>query len=59
MQIMEQMTPSGSYLAIRFITIGAPTNANTFTVGYIANIAGTTKPGAYISNLTYTATANF
>jgi hypothetical protein len=41
------------------ITIGAPTNANTFTVGYIANIAGTTKPGAYISNLTYTATANF
>jgi hypothetical protein len=36
-----------------------PTNANTFTVGYIANIDGITKPGAYTSNLTYIATANF
>jgi hypothetical protein len=40
-------------------SVTGPTNANTFTVGYIANIAGTTKPGVYTSNLTYTATANF
>jgi hypothetical protein len=36
-----------------------PTNANTFTVGYIANIDGVTPPGVYTSNLTYIATANF
>lgn len=36
-----------------------PTNANTFTVGYIANIDGLTSAGVYSTNLTYTATANF
>jgi hypothetical protein len=36
-----------------------PTNANTFTVGYIANIDGLTPAGVYNTNLTYTATANF
>lgn len=36
-----------------------PTNGNTFTVGYIANIDGVTPVGAYTSNLTYTATSNF
>jgi hypothetical protein len=36
-----------------------PTNANTFTVGYIANIDGVTPVGAYTTNLTYIATANF
>lgn len=36
-----------------------PTNANTFTVSYIANVDGITPPGAYTSNLTYVATANF
>jgi len=36
-----------------------PTNANTFTVGYIANIDGLTPAGVYVSNLTYTATSNF
>lgn len=36
-----------------------PTNANTFTVGYIANIDGITPAGVYTSNLTYIATANF
>lgn len=36
-----------------------PTNANTFTVGYIANIDGITPAGAYTSNLTYIATSNF
>lgn len=36
-----------------------PTNANTFTVGYIANIDGMTPPGVYNTILTYTATANY
>ena len=36
-----------------------PTNANTFTVGYIANIDGVTPAGAYNTILTYAATANF
>lgn len=36
-----------------------PTNANTFTVGYIANIDGLTAAGAYTTTLTYIATANF
>lgn len=36
-----------------------PTNANTFTVGYIANISGLTPAGSYNTVLTYTATANF
>lgn len=36
-----------------------PTNANAFTVSYIANIDGVTPPGSYTSNLTYIATANF
>jgi len=40
-------------------TAAGPTNANTFTVGYIANIDGITPAGVYTSNLTYTATANF
>lgn len=39
--------------------VAGPTNANTFTVGYIANIDGLTPTGAYTTNLTYTATANF
>lgn len=38
---------------------GAPTNSNTFTVSYIANISGVTAPGAYQTVLTYVATANF
>ena len=36
-----------------------PTNSNTYTVSYIANINGMTKPGAYSTVLTYIATANF
>jgi len=36
-----------------------PTNSNTYTVSYIANISGSTKPGAYSTVLTYVATANF
>ncbi len=36
-----------------------PTNSNTFTTSYIANIDGATPPGAYTTVLTYGATANF
>lgn len=37
----------------------AATNANAFTVSYIANVAGTTKPGIYTANMNYVATSNF
>jgi hypothetical protein len=37
----------------------APTNSNTFTTSYIANIDGVTPPGSYQTVLTYVATANF
>jgi len=40
-------------------TAAGPTNANTYTVSYIANIDGITSPGAYTTTLTYIATANF
>lgn len=36
-----------------------PTNANAFTVSYIANIDGVTPPGNYTATMTYIATANF
>lgn len=36
-----------------------PTNSNTFTVSYIANIDGSTAAGTYSTLLTYIATANF
>ncbi len=36
-----------------------PTNSNTYTASYIANISGSTAAGAYSTVLTYTATANF
>jgi hypothetical protein len=40
-------------------TAGAATNANAFTVSYLANIDGFTPAGYYNTILTYTATANF
>lgn len=40
-------------------SVAGPTNANTFTVSYIANIEGLTEAGVYTSNLNYIATANF
>lgn len=49
----------------RFVTgetiasASGPTNANTFTVSYIANIDGSTPAGTYTTILNYTATANF
>lgn len=36
-----------------------PTNSNTYTASYIANISGATSAGVYSTVLTYTATANF
>lgn len=36
-----------------------PTNSNTFTVSYIANVDGSTAAGSYSTILTYIATANF
>lgn len=36
-----------------------PTNSNTFTTSYIANIDSVTAAGAYSTLITYTATANF
>lgn len=61
-------TASSNYAtanSYRFVTtdqvasVAVPTNANTFTVSYIANVGGTTPPGSYVSNLTYIATANY
>jgi hypothetical protein len=62
-------TPSAGYGtadSFKFNTAGeviasaaAPTNSNTFTASYIANINGATAAGAYQTVLTYTATANF
>jgi hypothetical protein len=40
-------------------SVGAATNANTYTVSYIANIDGLTPPGSYTTTLTYVATPNF
>jgi len=37
----------------------APTNSNTFTTSYIANIDGATPAGSYSTAITYVATANF
>lgn len=36
-----------------------PTNSNSYTVSYIANIDGVTNPGSYSTVLNYVATANF
>lgn len=36
-----------------------PTNSNTYTTSYIANMDGQTAAGAYSTALTYTITANF
>jgi hypothetical protein len=36
-----------------------PTNSNTYTVSYVANISAVTPAGAYTTSLTYVATPNF
>lgn len=40
-------------------TAAAPTNSNTFTTSYIANINGSAAAGSYSTQLTYIATANY
>lgn len=40
-------------------TSAGPTNANTFTTSYIANVASVTPAGFYSTVITYVATANF
>ena len=35
------------------------TNTTTYSLRYVANIAGTTEAGTYVANLVYVATANF
>ena len=40
-------------------SVSAPTNTNTFTASYIANMDGSTSAGVYSTILTYIATANF
>jgi hypothetical protein len=40
-------------------SVSGPTNANTFTIGYIANIDGMTPPGVYNTILKYAAMANY
>lgn len=58
-------TNYGTSNTFRFATgetvasVGGPSNANAFTVSYIANISGLTAAGNYVSNLNYVATANF
>lgn len=50
-----KFNPAGEIVASATV----PTNTNTFTTSYIANIDAATAAGAYSTVLTYTATANF
>jgi hypothetical protein len=49
----------------RFVTgdsvasVAAPSNANTFTVSYLANVPGSQAAGTYTATMTYIATATF
>jgi hypothetical protein len=55
----------GSADNYRFVTgdsvasAGVPTNANTFTSSYIANIGGAQAAGVYTATMTYICTASF
>lgn len=42
-----------------FTRAGAVSGTETFSIHYLANIATSTEPGAYSTNLTYVGTANF
>lgn len=50
-----KFNPTGEVVA----TATLPTNTNTFTTSYIANMDGSTAAGLYSTILTYIATANF
>ena len=41
------------------ISVGAPSNTNTFTASFVANIDPVTPAGAYTTTVTYVATPNF
>lgn len=55
----DQFTFVGSNVATQIATSGVATNATTYTVSYVANIAALTAPGAYTTTFTYVATPNF
>lgn len=42
-----------------FATGSGATNTTTFSLRYVANIAGLTESGTYVANVVYVATANF
>lgn len=56
---VDSFTFVGSNVATQIASAGAPTNSNTYTVSYVANIAALTPPGAYTTTFTYVATPNF
>jgi hypothetical protein len=43
----------------KIASASAPTNSNTFTLSYVANVGGATPAGAYTTTLNYVATSNF
>jgi hypothetical protein len=49
----------GGNVPTQIATSGVATNATTYTVSYVANIAALTAPGAYTTTFTYVATPNF
>ena len=50
-----KFVPAGEVIA----SASVPTNSNTYTTSYIANIDGVTAAGAYSAIVSYVATANF
>ncbi len=55
-------TPDFNFVASTTTTIASetgPTNTETFSVSYLANIRGNTEAGAYSTTLTYIATGTF
>jgi hypothetical protein len=45
--------------SVSFASGSGATNTTTYSLRYLANIAGTTEAGTYAANLVYVATANF
>ncbi|MDB5167088.1 MAG: exported protein of unknown function [Candidatus Saccharibacteria bacterium] len=43
----------------KIASASAATNSNTYTVSYVANVAGATPAGSYTTTLNYVATPNF
>ncbi|CAN5413136.1 hypothetical protein BH10PAT4_BH10PAT4_1020 [soil metagenome] len=55
----DQFTFVGGNVATQIASAGAATNATTYVVSYVANIAALTPAGAYTTTFTYVATPNF